>query len=160
MPTTKTQGSQINKIQIFKKNYIYRAETDSQKRQNKLVVTTEGRREGYPSITCLCSALYLWDSSVVLCVAKFIFTVLRVFILLMNVIIHPFSRWVARLLFLLSPSVINIPLSVSFPRPFPRGFTRRVLPNGLWKLPLVLIMYRAATCPPSPGSHLLPRGSA
>ena len=46
MPTTKTQGSQINKIQIFKKNYIYRAETDSQKRQNKLVVTTEGRREG------------------------------------------------------------------------------------------------------------------
>ena len=46
MPTTKTQGSQINKIQILKKKiYIYRAETDSQKRQNKLVVTSEGRRE-------------------------------------------------------------------------------------------------------------------
>ena len=44
--TTKTQGSQTNKIQILKKNYIYRAETDSQKGENKLVVTTEGTRGG------------------------------------------------------------------------------------------------------------------
>ena len=44
--TTKTQDSQTNKIQILKKNYIYREETDSQKRENKLVVTTEGTTGG------------------------------------------------------------------------------------------------------------------